>query len=159
MSLHFGGNVFLRATAAAAIVVLSGAGLAACTTPSPDPAPTQSSQSPEPTPGASETPSTAGPASVVTIAAADVDGATVTVAGYVTQISEEGGSCTFALTSALDGSVVEAPSTAAANVATTSCGTVQVPVAELAKGTWSVVLHYTSDSWDLTSEPVTMEVP
>lgn len=143
----------------AAIAVLSVAPLAACTAPSPEPGPSASSPSPEPTPGASETPSTVGPTSVVTIAAADVDGMTVTVAGYVTQISEDGGSCTFSLTSALDGSVVEVPSTAAANVATTSCGTVQVPVAELAKGTWSVVLHYTSDSWDLTSEPVTMEVP
>ena len=139
--------------------MLSAAALAGCTTLSPDAVPTETSQTPEPTPGASEAPSTADPISVVTIAAADPDGTTVTVAGYVTQVSEDGGSCTFELTSALDASVVEAASTSAANVDTTSCGTVQVPITELTKGTWSVVLHYTSDSFDLSSEPVTMEVP
>ena len=149
----------MRSAITVAALALCALALTSCTVPTPSTGPDGTAPTVTSTPSASASPSAEGPISVVTIAGADVDGTTVTVAGYVTQVSEEGGSCAFELTSELDGTTVDVQSTPAANMGTTSCGTVQVPVSSLSKGTWSVVLKYSSDALDLTSAPVTMEVP
>lgn len=102
---------------------------------------------------------TFGPAAAVTIAGVDVDGRNVTVAGLVTGVSEAGGDCRFVLAAALTGAGVEAATTGKDNGSNTSCSASQVPVEQLSKGPWSVVLHYTSSTLSLVSTPVKLEIP
>lgn len=95
---------------------------------------------------------------VIVVAGVDVDGAHVTVSGYVNGVIEDGGSCTFELEG--NASKVEAKSEGLADRLTTSCGTVSVPIAEFSKGPWVVTLRYVSVSDDVvTSEPVDLEIP
>jgi hypothetical protein len=95
----------------------------------------------------------------VTIAAVDVDGLHASVAGYVTQVMEDGGRCEFRLSPDTAEAAVRIVGESYANVESTSCGTLQVPIDELARGSWIVVLEYSSESLNLQSEPVAMEVP
>jgi len=138
--------------------------LAGCTAAPPVPAPASSSASQE----ATETPTdaTAAPSeepapadAVVTLAGVDVDGQNVTVAGLVTGVIEDGGTCTFVMTSGTSGGVVEATSVGIANVSNTVCPTAQSPIASFTKGPWNVVLDYASDAMTLSSAPLTLEIP
>jgi hypothetical protein len=115
-------------------------------------APEQPTVEPEPTP-------TDGPTSVVTIAGVDVDGLHVTVAGYVTLVAESGGECLFTLTSAVSGETVTRTTVGAENVDSTSCGTEQIPIAEVSKGPWDATLTYTSGDLTSISGPLRVEVP
>lgn len=100
---------------------------------------------------------------IISVAGVDVDGLHVSASGYVSGIIENEGLCTFVFTSddGADGLAAErtVTATAAANVTTTSCGLVQMPMTEFAAGTWSLVLTYASDTLTVTSAPTTLEIP
>ncbi len=106
-----------------------------------------------------ETEPTAGPTAAVTIAGVDVDGLHVTVAGFVSGVVEAGGTCKFVLTSSVTNAVIDVATTGEPNVSTTSCGSAQVPIAQFTKGRWKVVLDYDSTSLQVTSAPLSLEVP
>lgn len=137
--------------------------LAGCTPAAPDSAPTSSSPSQEPTEAPTDVPApTEEPApanAVVTLAGVDVDGQNVTVAGLVTGVIEDGGTCTFVMTSGTSGGVVEVTSVGVANVSNTVCPTTQSPIASFTKGPWNVVLDYASDATTLSSAPLALEIP
>lgn len=131
--------------------------LAGCTSPMPVPTPppttSESTASPTPTPDPG-----LGPMAVVTIASMDVDALHVTLAGMVTSLEETGGTCRFIATSS-DGTTVERETTGEANVNSTTCGSVEIPSTEFSRGSWDVVIEYTSDAHDAVSEPLRMEIP
>ena len=100
---------------------------------------------------------------MISVAGVDVDGMNVSASGYVSGIVENDGLCSFVFSGADagDGTASEqtATATAVANVTTTSCGLVQVPMTELTAGTWQLVLTYASDTLTVTSAPTTLEIP
>lgn len=96
---------------------------------------------------------------VITIAGVDVDGKHVTVAGYITELQESGGECSYTLTPVLSGTSVTATNPGIENVGTVSCGSVQVPIEQLSKGPWTVSLSYRSSTLEVNATPVEMEVP
>lgn len=110
------------------------------------------SAKPTPTP---EAPSDA--EAVIVVASVDVDGLSVTVSGYVAGVIEDGGECSYVFESEPGEHVVASNGTA--DRASTSCGAVSVPVADLGRGTWSVRLEYKSDDVEVVSEAATVEVP
>lgn len=145
-----------RGLAAGSLVIVMALAVSACASVTPQLSdssapPTQPPEPPQPTDVPAE--------AVVSIASVDVDGAHVTVAGFVTQISEDGGLCRFVLTSGVSGAEVSVETTGIANVETTSCGTTEVATADLAKGPWTVVLEYESEELAATSQPLDLEVP
>lgn len=75
---------------------------------------------------------------------AGISNGTVTASGFVTNIVEEGGTCTFKF---INGSnVVTKTSTTLTNPTSTTCSTVRFPATELmAGGTWKVSLAYSSE--------------
>jgi hypothetical protein len=144
------------------VIVAAVGMLAGCTaTPAPEPASSSSSQeaTAAPTDTAPPTEETAPANAAVTLAGVDVDGLNVTVAGLVTGVIEEGGTCTFVMTSGTSGGVVEATSVGVANVSNTVCPTTQSPIASFSKGPWNVVLDYASDATTLSSAPLALEIP
>ena len=154
------GNRALRSRALMGFLgVLASVILAGCTVQSPDAsnASTNTPVTSTPTPTATETPG--GPSAVVSLAGVDVDGLHLTVGGFVTVVAEDGGACAFDLTAVVSGAKVSAATVGAANGSNTSCGSTQIPVTQLTRGTWNVVLHYTSTKYDLVSEPMKVEVP
>lgn len=102
---------------------------------------------------------TEGPVAVVTIAAIDVDVLHLTLAGFVTMLAESGGQCEFTVTSEINRAVVTRVVTGEINVDSTSCGSVQIPVTELAKGPWDAALSYMTADGPLISELERVEIP
>jgi hypothetical protein len=157
------GNRDARKLATMSVILAAVGVLAGCTPAAPDSAPTSSSPSQEPTEAPTDAPApTEEPApanAVVTLAGVDVDGQNVTVAGLVTGVIEDGGTCTFVLTSGTSGGVVEVTSVGVANVSNTVCPTTQSPIASFTKGPWNVVLDYASDATTLSSAPLALEIP
>ncbi len=94
---------------------------------------------------------------VIVVANIDVDGAHATASGYVSGVIEDGGACAFVFHG--EPGEVTAESTGVADRATTSCGSVSVPIDQLQKGTWSVRLEYRSDHSEVVSEETIVEVP
>ena len=139
--------------------VLAAVILAGCTVQSPDAshASTNTPVSSTPTPTATATPG--GPSAIVSLAGVDVDGLHLTIGGFVTVVAEDGGACAFDLTAVVSGATVSAATVGIANGSDTSCGSTQIPVSELTRGSWNVVLHYASTKFDLVSEPMKVEVP
>lgn len=144
-----------RTIAACALFTLAltgctaGGGAASSNSPSPS-APTASA-TPTPSP-------TAAPEAVIVVASVDADGKAVTTSGYVDGIIEDGGSCAFAFTSG--GATVTTTTTGQADRSTTSCGQGITPIGELSRGSWNVVLTYTSLSQrTVVSQPVSVEIP
>lgn len=137
-----------------AVVILAG-----CTAQSPDAsnASTGTPVSSTPTPSATATAS--GPFAIVSLAGVDVDGFHLTVGGFVTVVAEDGGACEFDLTAVVSGAKVSAATVGTANGSNTSCGSAQIPLTQLTRGSWNVVLHYTATKYDLVSEPMKVEVP
>lgn len=107
-------------------------------------------KSPEPTAAPKE--------AVIVFASLDVDGANVSVSGYVSGVIENDGTCTFSFT---DGATtVSATSVGIADRAQTSCGTVQVPIASFTRGSWTAALNYTSPSTpEVSSDTTPLEIP
>lgn len=95
----------------------------------------------------------------VTIAGVDVDGRSLTVAGFVSGVSEAGGVCEFIVTSATTGAVVKVQNSGIENVRDTSCGSSQIPIEKFARGAWSTTLEYSSTSTKVTSEPLKVLIP
>jgi hypothetical protein len=143
-----------RPIAACALIALA---LTGCTagagapSGSAGPSAPTSSSAPTPTP-------TAEPDAVIVVASVDADGKAVTTSGYVDGIIEDGGSCAFTLTSG--SSSVTTTTTGQADTSTTSCGQGITPIEKLSRGSWSVVLTYTSVSQrTVVSQPVSVEIP
>jgi hypothetical protein len=157
------GNRDARTIATLGVIVVAVGVLAGCTPTSPGPAPASTSSSQEatdaPTDTAAPTEEPAPANAAVTLAGVDVDGQNVTVAGLVTGVIEDGGTCTFVMTSGTSGGVVEATSIGVANVSNTVCPTTQSPIASFSKGPWNVVLDYASDATTLSSAPLILEIP
>jgi hypothetical protein len=86
----------------------------------------------------------------------DADSA-IEAAGYVSPVVEDGGTCTLLLTSG--DRQARATSSGAADASTTACGGLAVDGSELASGTWTAVLQYSSATAEGTSEPLEVEVP
>ncbi|NEN07008.1 hypothetical protein G3T36_14175 [Diaminobutyricibacter tongyongensis] len=144
-----------RTIAACALLTL---GLSGCTTGgviglpgSPGPSLTTVTPTPTPTP-------TSEPEAVIVVASVDADGKAVTTSGYVNGIIEDGGSCAFVLTSGA--STVTTTTAGQADRSTTSCGQGSTPIGRLSRGSWNVVLTYTSLSQrTVVSQPVSVEIP
>ncbi len=49
--------------------------------------------------------------------------------------------------------------TGIANVKTTSCGSLQFPIADFTRGTWSAVLNYSSTGVKVSSKPLAVVIP
>ncbi|WP_426519792.1 hypothetical protein ACPPVQ_06445 [Diaminobutyricibacter sp. McL0618] len=146
-----------RTIAACALVTLA---LAGCTAGgggepvgSSGPSATGGTATPSPTP----TPTSA-PEAVIVVASVDADGKAVTTSGYVNGIIEDGGSCAFTLTSGT--SSVTTTTVGRADTSTTSCGQGITPIEKLSRGTWKVVLTYTTVAQiTVDSEPMSVEIP
>jgi hypothetical protein len=103
-------------------------------------------------------PTATGVEASMVIASVNVDAQNATVSGYVAGVVEEGGECAFVLTPA-GGQPMTRTVAGKADRDTTSCAT-QVPVADLSRGSWSVVLRYTDRAGtSTTSSPMALEVP
>lgn len=95
---------------------------------------------------------------VMVIASVDMDGANVSVSGYVAGVIEEAGSCVYVLSNGND--EVRVPSEGAADRSQTSCGTVQVPIGQVSRGSWTAALEYSSPTTPkVVSSPLTVEIP
>ena len=94
---------------------------------------------------------------VITLAAWDQAGAALHVAGYVSPVVEEGGTCTVELTR--DDEAVEIDGAAVADATTTICGDLAIDGDRLSAGAWTAVLRYASPTTSGASEPITVEVP
>jgi hypothetical protein len=80
----------------------------------------------------------------------------VEVGAYVTAV-ETPGTCTLRLTG--PGGTVERNQPATADASTLACGALTVPGTELAPGTWSASVIYSSATSEGTSAPVEVVVP
>jgi len=93
---------------------------------------------------------------VIVYAGQDKPGGPVFVSGYVSGVTEEGGSCI--LTFQLDGKVVTKLFTGSRNATTTSCGNMTVEKVDFTKsGSWSLTLEYKTAAHEGTS-PITIVV-
>jgi hypothetical protein len=104
--------------------------------------------------------SPAGPAAatVVLTYAGWVDSpAGVQVGAYVAGVAESGRTCTLTLTSGSNSATAEV--TGEPDVESTSCPNLTVPGSELASGTWTAVVGYSSPSVTGTSSSETVVVP
>jgi hypothetical protein len=101
---------------------------------------------------------TARPVSVA-LGYADWDAANsvVEAAGFVTDVVEDGGTCTLTLTKGT--ATVTATRTGAADATTTNCGRLTVPGASVLPGAWQVSLTYRSATSFGTSAALTVQVP
>lgn len=97
------------------------------------------------------------PEAVVSVAGVDVDGLNATVGGFVTQSIREGADCLFTL--AQGEQIVERETKAIFNRSGTSCGTIQIPIDELHRGTWKVTLSVDASEVEIEPGSATMEVP
>lgn len=87
----------------------------------------------------------------------NTDAEAVEVGSYFPQVVETDGTCTLTLTRGT--ASVTASSPANRGAGSTSCGNLSVPGAELASGTWTAVVTYSSSSSRAASEPVEVDVP
>ena len=96
---------------------------------------------------------------VVARAEWSADASGIETAAFVQGLVETGGECT-ATAEPEDGDAVTSDATEAeAGPATTECGLMTVVLPAGSTGEWAVTVSYTSGSTELTSEPVTVDVP
>jgi hypothetical protein len=123
--------------------------------------PTTAAPEPDPTGVATDSPVATeadGDVSVlITYADWDASSATVQAGATVSGVIEDGGTCTLELSSGA--STVSASVTAVADAASTSCGRLEVPRAQLSPGTWQAVVSYRSASATGSSDPTEVVVP
>lgn len=94
----------------------------------------------------------------ITVAGTDASGTIVSASGYVAGVAEEGGVCRFVFTNGTDS--IESTRTGIINVSTTSCGLVDLDIAQFAGSAWTVTLNYESPSvGSVVSEPQPVELP
>lgn len=98
-----------------------------------------------------------GPLTPTVDSAAVIDGY-LTATGYVTGVSEDGGTCKFTFWSVSGGGASRLTSTGSADGSRTSCGTVSEQATMLLPGDYEVDLTYESDAGTATGErlPVTV---
>lgn len=144
-------------------------------TPSPSASPSEPEEAPSPAPSATPAPTatptptrSATPSPTPTgssKATADVElsylafnagSGAVEASGYAA-VYEEGGTCTLVLTK--DGATARGEIEGLPDVATTSCGGLEVPGSRLSSGTWRAVLQYESPTTVGSSEPREVVVP
>jgi len=154
-----------RRFALGAVAVSLAVALAGCVAPSDAPvtptavAPSTGSPLPDDPSTIPPKPTASGIVPAVTVAGVDVDGLTVSASGFVAGVSEDGGTCSFGFTSDA-GQTASVSSTGIVNVDTTSCGLVQLPISDFSRGSWTVVLTYTSlAAGDYVSEPIELDIP
>ena len=94
---------------------------------------------------------------VLSFAVWDEATASVDAAGYVSPVIEDGGTCTLRLTG--DGGSVSVTAPGMADATTTICSGLSVPGEQLAPGTWTVRMAYSSGTTDVVSRPLHVEVP
>lgn len=153
-------GVSVLSTAALAAVLGCGLLLTACATEAPLATSSRHSAShPPEASGIPATPQSVPTAAVVSIAAVDADGQTVSVAGFVQGVIQSGGVCTFTLSPRNGGAAVTVTSTGSANVTTTTCGTQQIAIGRFTSGAWTATLSYQSSQTRVTSQPVEVEIP
>ncbi len=88
----------------------------------------------------------------VLVTNASISNGTVSASGFVTNLVEEGGSCTYVFTSG--SSTVTKNSQTLTNPSSTTCATVTFPSSELlVSGTWKVTLSYSSEKAAGKSDP------
>lgn len=116
----------------------------------------------EPGPGApvvtDEAPPTDGGAVQVVVTYADWNDSesVLEVTGFVSGVVEDGGTCRLTAQSQAATATVE--TSGIADASTTSCGTLMIPGADLAPGTWDVVLSYESSRASGESLAASVEV-
>jgi hypothetical protein len=81
----------------------------------------------------------------------------VVAGGYADAVTENDGTCTLTLTKG--GTTRTATGRGAPDAATTSCGELTVPQAQLSSGTWQATVSYSSPHARGTSSPFPVEVP
>jgi predicted component of type VI protein secretion system len=137
---------------------------AATPSPTPTPTPTPTATS-EPTPSATPTPTPTPTPTAPSRTSADVElsylafnagSGAVEASGYAT-VYEDGGTCTLVLTK--DGATARGVIDGLPDVATTSCGGLEVPGSQLSSGTWRAVLEYESPTTVGRSEAREVVVP
>lgn len=84
------------------------------------------------------------------------DSDNINVNGFVSDIVEDGGTCTLRLTR--DSNTVSQQRQAIANATNTSCGVTSIPLAKLAPGVWQATLSYASSTSMGTSSPIQVTV-
>ncbi|MFP3715040.1 hypothetical protein [Puerhibacterium sp. TATVAM-FAB25] len=129
-------------------------------TPSEAPSPTATA-TPTPTPSATPTPTPTAPSRAtadveLSFLAFNAGSGAVEASGYAT-VYEEGGTCTLVLTK--DGATARGQIEGLPDVATTSCGGLEVPRSQLSSGTWRAVLEYESPTTVGSSEAREVVVP
>ncbi|MBW8871452.1 MAG: hypothetical protein JF618_04535 [Leifsonia sp.] len=147
--------------AAAATAFVVSALLSACTAPVTDSrTDTGVPASPTPTktasPGAGDSTAAATEA-VLVVAAVDADGRNVTASGYVQGVVTDQGTCVF--TFSRNGSSFTVDHEATPDRSTTSCGTVQVPIASFQRGAYEVTVGMTVGGTPSTSPSTTLVIP
>jgi hypothetical protein len=141
--------------AAALLTACSGAGTTTVADAG-DSAPLPANAVPDDTVAVTDAPRPSETDVVITLAAWDQTGASLHVAGYVSPVVEEGGTCTVEL--ARDGESVETAGPAVADATTTICGDLAIDRDRLSAGVWTAVLRYASPTTSAVSEPIIVEV-
>lgn len=142
------------------IVLIAGSVLVGCTGPAQEsPSPTTSTLAPgNESTAKGEDPSPVPPEAVLVFASVDADGAAVSASAYIAGVIENDGVCTF--TFSAGEAVVTTTSAGLADRATTSCGTVQVPIGQFTSGTWDATVSYSSAAFsELVSASSPLEIP
>lgn len=106
------------------------------------------------------TPTSTGPQTVpvaITYGGYSPEANAVLVGGYADGVVESDGTCTLEL--ANGGTTRRVEDEATADAATTSCGEMRVPMAQLSSGTWQATLRYNSSKSQGVSKPVPVPVP
>lgn len=93
----------------------------------------------------------------VLISYAGVSDGLVSASGLVTNLSQEGGQCTYIFTKG--DKVLEKPVETMANPTSTTCKTIQFSASELTSGAWNIVLNYSSSNAYGESSRKTLVVP
>jgi len=94
----------------------------------------------------------------ITLATVDPVTGGLFVGGFVSGVVEDGGDCQFVITPTA-GESMTIHQLGAENSATTSCGSVLVPAADVPSGDYSVTLVYANANGSLSSEAVAVVVP
>jgi hypothetical protein len=145
--------------AATLLSALAALGPTACTAEDPGgPAvPSSAAFLPDDEPAATDAPRPADTDVVLSFALWEEGAGVLDAAGYASPVVEEGGTCTLELTG--DGGSLVVTASGRPDASTTVCAGLSVPGNELAAGTWTLRLHYSSPTAEGTSEPLTVEVP
>lgn len=98
-----------------------------------------------------------GKKTVQMVASADISGDVLYIRGGINNSVEYSGTCYAQLTGP-NGESVRKDTTLLQSAATTDCKTIQVNTSELTKGSWKLVLKYSSDDTEGASSEVSFEI-